>query len=146
MGITYLAAASKSGGTNLLPILFIVVLFVLLYMVMIRPQRNRQRQAQANQRAVVPGQRVRTTAGIYGTVTAILDDDLELEIAPGVRIRIMRRAVLDVVPDEINDPVDTGQGYEQPDASDGNGQAASPPPSSAAGESPADERNTQDRI
>lgn len=136
--ITYLAAASKSSGSNYLPILLIAVVFVGLYFVMIRPQRNRQRQAMANQRGVVPGQRVRTTAGIYGTVTAILDDDVEVEIAPGVRIRMMRRGIMDVVPDEINDPVDTGQAAP-PDSADGQ-------TSSTAGESPADELNTQDRI
>ena len=129
--IVYLAAAAKSSGTNYLPILLIAVVFVGLYFVMIRPQRNRQRQAMANQRGVTPGQRIRTTAGIYGTVTAILDDDVEIEIAPGVRIRMMRRGIMDVVPEEINDPVDTGQGT---------------PPDSAAGESPADGLNTQDRI
>jgi preprotein translocase subunit YajC len=135
----YLAAASKSSGTNFLPILFIVVLFILLYMVMIRPQRNKQRQAMANQRAVTPGQRIRTTAGIYGTVTAILDDDVEVEIAPGVKIRMMRRGIMDVVPDEINDPIDTGQGMQHPGSADGQ-------TSPTAGESPADDWNTQDRI
>jgi preprotein translocase subunit YajC len=139
MGNTiYLAAAGKSSGTNFLPILIIAVLFIGLYFVMIRPQRNRQRQAMANQRAVAPGQRVRTTAGIYGTVTALLDDDVEVEIAPGVRIRMMRRGIMDVVPDEINDPVDTGQGTS--------GDSANGHSPSTAGESPADEMNTQDRI
>jgi len=59
--ITFLAASTKSSGTNLLPILIIVVLFGVLYMTMIRPQRNRQRQAQQMQSTVVPGQRIRLT-------------------------------------------------------------------------------------
>ena len=50
-----LAATGKSSSPNLLPILIIVVLFVLLYMTMIRPQRNRQRQAQQMQSTVEPG-------------------------------------------------------------------------------------------
>jgi preprotein translocase subunit YajC len=137
------AAKSGSSGTSLLPILFIVVLFVLLYVVMIRPQRNRQRQAAANQRGVVPGQRIRTTAGIYGTVTADLGDDLELEVSPGVRIRIMRRAVLDAVPDEVTDPAGP-----QPDGT--SDQAATSFGEPKDGEFSADElskdRNSQDRI
>ena len=52
-----LAAAGKSSSTNLLPLLIIVVLFGVLYMTMIRPQRNRQRNAQQMQRTVEPGAR-----------------------------------------------------------------------------------------
>lgn len=99
-----LADSSKSGSSSLLPILFIVVIFILLYFVMIRPQRNRQRRAAQTQQQIVPGQRIRTTAGIYGVVTAILDDDVEVEVSPGVRLRMMRRAIMDVIPDEITDP------------------------------------------
>ncbi|GEM_PF-275975 len=100
MGNMILAAAStKPSSNSLLPILIIVVLFVLLYFVMIRPQRNRQRRAMQMQTGVQPGSRVRTTAGIYGTVVAVQDADVILEIAPGVNITIMRRAIMDVVPD-----------------------------------------------
>jgi preprotein translocase subunit YajC len=99
MGDMILAASTKSSGTNLLPILIIVVLFGVLYMTMIRPQRNRQRQAQQMQSTVVPGQRIRTTAGIYGTVVSIEDQDVVIEVAPGVNIRMLRKAVMDVVQD-----------------------------------------------
>ena len=68
MGNMYLAAAAKSGSGNYTFLIVIVVLFGLLYFVMIRPQRNKQRQAQAMQSQVQPGQRVRTTAGMYATV------------------------------------------------------------------------------
>jgi preprotein translocase subunit YajC len=82
-----------------LPILIIVVLFGVLYMTMIRPQRNRQRAAQQMQRTVVPGTRVRTTSGMYGTVVSVEDQDVVVEVAPGVNIRMLRRAVMDVVQD-----------------------------------------------
>jgi preprotein translocase subunit YajC len=97
--MVYLAASSKSGSTNLLPILIIVVLFGVLYMTMIRPQRNRQRNAQQMQNTVMPGARIRTTAGIYGTVKSIEDGDVVVEVAPGVNIRMLRRAVMEVVQD-----------------------------------------------
>lgn len=99
MGNIILAATSKSSSPNLLPILIIVVLFVLLYMTMIRPQRNRQRQAQQMQSTVMPGSRIRTTAGIYGTVISVEDGDVVVEVAPGVNIRMLRRAVMEVVQD-----------------------------------------------
>jgi len=95
----FLAATTKSSSTSLLPILIIVVLFGVLYMTMIRPQRNRQRQAQQMQRTVTPGARIRTTAGIYGTVKSVEDGDVVIEVAPGVNIRMLRRAVMDVVQD-----------------------------------------------
>jgi len=76
-----------------------VALFGLLYFVTIRPQRNRQRAAMATQRALVPGMRVRTTAGMYATVVSVEDQEVVLEIAPGVNARFVRRAILDVVSD-----------------------------------------------
>jgi preprotein translocase subunit YajC len=97
--MVYLAASTKSSSTNLLPILIIVVLFGVLYMTMIRPQRNRQRAAQQMQNTVTPGARIRTTAGIYGTVKSIEDGDVVIEVAPGVNIRMLRKAVMDVVQD-----------------------------------------------
>src|SRR5262249_9819435 len=89
MGNMILAATSKSSSPNLFPILIIVVLFVLLYMTMIRPQRNRQRQAQQMQQTVEPGAKIRTTAGIYGTVVSVQDNDVVVEVAPGVQIRML---------------------------------------------------------
>ena len=103
-----IAAGTKSGSTSLLPILIIVVLFAILYFVMIRPQRNRQRQAQQTQREVQPGSRVRTTAGMYATVVGVEDQDVILEVAPGVHVRYMRRAIMDVVPDDTGTDFSTG--------------------------------------
>jgi preprotein translocase subunit YajC len=110
--INYLAAAAKSTSGNYTFLLVIVVLFGLFYFVMIRPQRNRQRQAQQMQRQVMPGQQVRTTAGMYATVVSADDDDVVLEIAPGVQARFVRRAVMEVIPD------DDGMGMTGPTADD----------------------------
>jgi preprotein translocase subunit YajC len=100
MGTNILAAASKSGSGSYTFLLVIVVLFGLFYFVMIRPQRNKQRAAQQMQRQAVPGQRVRTTAGLYGTVVSSDDQDVVLEIAPGVEARFLRRAIMEVLPDD----------------------------------------------
>jgi len=102
-----LAAASTSKGNPYLFPIIIVALFGLLYFVMIRPQRNRQRQAQQMQNQVMPGQRVRTTAGMYATVVSIDGDDVVLEIAPGVNVTYMRRAIMNVVPDDTGDTIHT---------------------------------------
>jgi preprotein translocase YajC subunit len=92
-------AASKSSSSSFTPLLIIVVLIALFYFVMIRPQRNRQRKVQQEQNAVVPGQRVRTTAGMYATVVDVEGDDVILEVAPGVEVRYVKRAIMQVLPD-----------------------------------------------
>lgn len=99
MGNEILAASGKSSGSSAYLLIGLVVLFGLLYFVMIRPQRRRQQSAQQTQRNVEPGARVRTTAGMYATVVAVEDQDVILEVAPGVEARFMRRAIMDVVPD-----------------------------------------------
>jgi preprotein translocase subunit YajC len=114
MGNEILAAAStKSSGSGYIFIVAIVVLFGLLYFVTIRPSRNRQRAAAQTQSQIQPGMRVRTTAGMYATVTAIEDQEVVLEVAPGVNVRFLRRAIMDVVPDPSQD---YGQmGAEEPE-------------------------------
>ena len=129
-----LAATGKSSGASLLPIILIVVLFAVVYMTMTR--RSRARQAQQAQTTIVPGSRVRTTSGMYGTVTSTEGDDVMLEVAPGVNIRMMRRAVVPA----------------PQDAASGTGPVPEPPPEPAdesskddEHESRADDWNPQDR-
>ena len=90
-------AASKSSGSSLTFPILIVLVFVGFYFLMIRPQRRRQQQAQQQQRTLTPGATVRTTAGLYATVSAVDGDDVILEVAPGVDVRYMRKAVMEVI-------------------------------------------------
>ena len=76
------AAAKSSSSALTFPIL-IVLVFVGFYFLMIRPQRRRQQAVAQQQNTVNPGARVRTTAGMYATVTAVDGDDVVLEVAPG---------------------------------------------------------------
>jgi preprotein translocase subunit YajC len=100
MGGTFLAATAKSsGGSSLLPILIIVALFGVLYVTMIRPNQNRRRQSMQMQNTIAPGTKIRTTAGMYGTVKSVEDQDVVVEVAPGVDVRMLRRAVMDVIQD-----------------------------------------------
>jgi preprotein translocase subunit YajC len=75
---------------NLLPLILLVLAF---YLLILRPSRNRQREAQAIQQALAPGQEVVTTAGLYATVAAVEDEFVLLEVAPGVTCRYARPAV-----------------------------------------------------
>ena len=90
-------AASKSSGSALTFPILIVLVFVGFYFLMIRPQRRRQQQVQQQQRTVAPGARVRTTAGMYATVTEVDGDDIVLEVAPGVEVRYLKRAIMEVI-------------------------------------------------
>ena len=90
-------AASKSSGSALTFPILIVLVFVGFYFLMIRPQRRRQQAVQQQQRTVAPGARVRTTAGMYATVVDVDGDDVVLEVAPGVEVRYLRRAIMEVI-------------------------------------------------
>jgi preprotein translocase subunit YajC len=92
-----LAASSSSSGFNPSTLILILIVVVAFYLLMIRPQQRRKQQAQQQQNTVQPGARVRTTAGMYATVVDVDGDDVILEVAPGVEVRYMRRAVMDVV-------------------------------------------------
>jgi preprotein translocase subunit YajC len=132
-----LAATSTSKGNPYLFPIIIVALFGLLYFVMIRPQRNRQRQAQQMQNQVMPGQRVRTTAGMYATVVSIDGDDVVLEVAPGVNVRYMRRAIMNVVPDDTGDTIHS-DGQVADDTVYGDGQVDGSGPATGKTGTPAD--------
>ena len=104
MGNMILAASSsKSSGSGYIFLVAIVALFGLLYFVTIRPQRRRQQAAAQTQRQLQPGMRVRTTAGMYATVAEVDGQEVVLEVAPGVNVRFLRRAIMDVIPDADQD-------------------------------------------
>jgi preprotein translocase subunit YajC len=86
-------------------LILLVVMFGLLWLFLIRPQRQRQMQQQQLLASVEPGDEVLTVGGLYGIVQEIdEDDDLIVEIADGIHVRIARRAVGGVVkPDEEED-------------------------------------------
>jgi preprotein translocase subunit YajC len=100
MGTMFLAASTTTkGGSSSFFLIILVVFLGIFYFVMVRPQRSRQRRAMQMQNQVVPGQRIVTTAGMYGTVVSADDQDIVIEVAPGVQISMLRRAVLRVVTD-----------------------------------------------
>jgi preprotein translocase subunit YajC len=97
---------AKSSGFNPSTLILILVVVVAFYMLMIRPQRRRAQQAQQKQSSVQPGARVRTTAGMYATVVDVDGDDVILEVAPGIEVRYMKRAIMDVVSPADEDDAD----------------------------------------
>lgn len=83
-------------------LILLLAMLVLLWALLIRPQRSRQRQQQEVLSAVEPGDEIITVGGLYGIVQEIdEEDDLIVEVADAVHVRIARRAVAGVVkPDD----------------------------------------------
>jgi preprotein translocase subunit YajC len=101
-----LAAGSKktdksgSGGSSLSFIIPIIILIALFYFLLIRPQRKRTQQMQQVRSNLVPGVEVMTTFGLYATVVEVRDNEVVLEVAPGVRSRFASAAVGKVITPE----------------------------------------------
>ena len=76
----------------------LVLMFVVLYFVMIRPQMKRQKEARAMIEALAKGDEVATAGGVLGKITSLGDSYLGLEIANGVEVKIQRSAVVQVLP------------------------------------------------
>ncbi len=87
-----LAAKSSGGGGSSL-LLILVLGLGALWLIVIRPQRRKQKQQQSMQTELAIGDEVVTAGGLYGKVTQIEDDEVRVEIAPNVEVRLARRAI-----------------------------------------------------
>jgi preprotein translocase subunit YajC len=97
-------------------LIVIIALFVLLWLLLIRPQRKRQLEQQQLHASLEVGDEVLTVGGLYGHIREVLDDDdLMVEVAPGVQVRIARRSVAGVVEEEEDE-------YAARDAIEGSGR------------------------
>jgi preprotein translocase subunit YajC len=112
------AAASGSKGFNPSTLILIVIVIAAFYFLMIRPQQRRKQAAAQQQNTVSPGARVRTTAGMYATVVAVDGDDVILEVAPGIEVRYMKRAIMDVVSPGVDEDVAEDVDVSDEDATD----------------------------
>ena len=95
-------------------LILLVLVFVVFYVMAVRPQRARQAQHRAMIDRVGVGEDVMTTGGIYGTVTHADGDDLVVEIAKGVEVHMTRRGIAAVLPPEEADEEDEDE-YEYSD-------------------------------
>jgi preprotein translocase subunit YajC len=104
-----------NGGS----IIILVALFAVLWLVMIRPQKARQQRQQQLLEQVEPGDEILTVGGLYGIVQSIDEEnDLIVEVAEGIHVRIARRAVATVVK-----PEDEETGDEEANDADANGSS-----------------------
>jgi preprotein translocase subunit YajC len=89
-------------------LIIMVLMLGVMYVLMIRPQRQRQAQQQSMIDGAGVGDDVLTTGGIYGTISEVEGDDIVVEIASGVTVHMTRRGIAAVLPpeDEADDVVE----------------------------------------
>jgi preprotein translocase subunit YajC len=92
------AAAGGDMQSSLMSMLPLVLMFVVLYFVMIRPQMKRQKEHRSMIDALAKGDEVATAGGLLGRVTKLGDTYLSVEIANGVEVQVQRSAVVQVLP------------------------------------------------
>ncbi|MEY2402666.1 MAG: preprotein translocase subunit YajC [Acidimicrobiaceae bacterium] len=120
-------------------LIFLPLMFLVLWAIVILPQQRRMRAHQALVSLLEEGDEVMTTSGILGTITAIDDEVLHLEVAPGIRLRIVRAAIArsmnepEPEPQPEIDPV--GGQVDEVDAVDAVGNVGEPEGALAEGES-----------
>ena len=122
-------------------LLIIGALFVLLYVVMIRPQRAKAQQQQRMLGTVEPGDEVLTVGGIYGIVQELEPDedggDLVVEIADGIHVRVARKALAMVIKPDADDDEEEDEDAEADDEDGDHGDDSETKNAGEAAEAPA---------
>src|SRR4051812_27828739 len=95
---------ASGGGSSFF--LLLIIAFGILWFVLIRPQKRRQLEAQKMLNQLNVGDEIVTAGGIYGEITAVIDDDdVMVRIAPTLEVKVARRAIGGVVhPPEAEEP------------------------------------------
>ena len=95
---TILAAAQPSAGASfLVQTIPLVLIFVIFWFLLIRPQSKKLKEHRAQLAAIKKGDRVVTGGGLIGRVTKADDHELEVEIAPSVKVRALRSTIAQVI-------------------------------------------------
>jgi len=84
-------------------LIIIVLLFGVLWLVFIRPQKRRQLQQREMLDNLSDGDEILTAGGLYATVRSVDGDDVHVEISPGTEVRLAKRAVAAVIPPASED-------------------------------------------
>ena len=91
------AQSAGGGGEILMSILPFLLIFVIMYFLIIRPQRTQMKKREEMLKNVRRGDQIITGGGVIGKVTKVVDDtELEVEIAEGVKVRLLRSLIADV--------------------------------------------------
>jgi len=91
-------AAASGGESSLLSLAPLVLMFVVLYFIMIRPQMKRQKEHKAMVEAVAKGDEVVISGGVLGRIAKVGESYLTVEVANGVELQVQRSAVAQILP------------------------------------------------
>ena len=91
------AAAPAGGAAGLASFLPLILIFVIMYFLMIRPQQKRAKEHRAMVEALKKGDEVVTQGGLVGKVTDVKDEEVTVEIAQGVKVRVVRSTIAQVL-------------------------------------------------
>jgi preprotein translocase subunit YajC len=86
-------AKSAKSSSSYVPLLIIILVFAAVYFLFLRPRQQRLRQQQTGAKVLSVGDEVMSAGGIFGRVVALDADEVEVEVAPGVVMTFMRRAI-----------------------------------------------------
>jgi preprotein translocase subunit YajC len=133
---TTVKGSSKSSGSSYVTLLVFLALIAGVYFFFLRPRTQRVRQQQQAARSLGVGDEVMSAGGIFGTVVALDDNEVEVEVAPGVVLTFIRRAISLRQPPPAAGPSRASAG--------GWGRAAArPQPTADPGADPADPWDTE---
>jgi len=92
------AQAAPGGDPGFIGFLPIILMFVLLYFLMIRPQMKRQKEHRAMIEALAKGDEIVTSGGLLGRVSKMGESYLHIEVANGVELQVQRSSIVQVLP------------------------------------------------
>jgi preprotein translocase subunit YajC len=92
------AAAGSSTESTLFSLLPLVLMFVVLYFIMIRPQMKRQKEHKAMLDALAKGDEIIVAGGVVGRITKLGDSTVGVEVANSVELQVQRPSILQVLP------------------------------------------------
>ena len=92
------AAGAASPGSDLMTFLPMILIFVVFYFLLIRPQQKRAKETRAMLEALQKGDEVVTAGGIVGKISKLTDQYAAVEIAPNVEISVQRAAIAQLLP------------------------------------------------
>jgi preprotein translocase subunit YajC len=95
--------------------IFILVLLALMWFLLIRPQRRRQLEQQRMIESLRIGKEIVTAGGLYGTVTEVAGDEVRLEIADGIEVRVAKRAIAGIVSEDEEEEDEEPEALEEPE-------------------------------
>jgi len=93
-----MSQAANTGGFDIMSFLPLILIFVIFYFLLIRPQQKKMKAHQAMLGTLRRGDRVVTSGGLIGTVVKLVNDtEIQLEIAENTRVRVLRSMISDVI-------------------------------------------------